>query len=185
MEMDIQVQGRAKPLNEGDGTALHPSLTPPISRTPSLRGKEGTEKGSKGVAGECCVVGTSVAKRVGEGEDPLADGHFRQHAVHEMRGGVGHAPAAARRAEATPFAREGDEAIESTVIAAKPQEAVGEDSAFEVGAEFFLDEVGQRALALPRPREERLEMLANDRVQSGVFRASPFVAPLRREPSVK
>ena len=94
----------------------------------------------------------------------MADGHFGQDAVHPVRRGVGHAPAAAGRAEATPLAGKGDEAIEAAFVAVKPQEAVGEDPAFEVRAELALDEAGHRAIAFAGPREEGFKMLANDGV---------------------
>ena len=164
MEVDVQVQGRAEALNEGDGAALASGPVPPISRAPAELGELGAEEGAEHLAGEPRVVGASVAKRVGEREDPLADGHFGQDAVHQVCRGVDHAPAAARRAEATPLAGKGYEAIEVAFVAVKPQEAVGEDPAFEVRAELPLDEAGHRAIAFSGAREEGLEMLANDGV---------------------
>jgi hypothetical protein len=92
----------------------------------------------------------------------------------------GHAPAAAGGAEATPFAGEGEEAVVAAGVAVEPQKAVGEDPAFEVRAKLPLDEAGHRAIVFSSSREKRLELLADDRVQLGVFRAAPFVAPFSR-----
>ena len=59
----------------------------------------------------------------------------------------------------------------------KPQEAMGEDPAFEVRAELPLDESGHRSIAFSGAREEGLELLANDGVQHGFVRAASFVRP--------
>ena len=106
-------------------------------------------------------------------------------AVHQVCRGVGHAPAAARGAEATPLARKGDEAIEPALVAVEPQETVGEDPALEVRAELPLDEAGHGPIAFSGAREEGLELLANDGVQHGLFGAAWFVAACgrRREES--
>ncbi len=106
----------------------------------------------------------------------MADGHLGQDAVHQVRRGVGHAPAAARGAEATPLAREGYEAILVALVAMKPEEAVGEDPTFEVRAELVLDEAGHRAIAFMGAREKGLELLADDSVQLRLFGAASCVA---------
>jgi hypothetical protein len=146
------------------------------SRAPAEAGEESPEEGAEHLAGEPGVVGAAVAKRVGQREDPLPDRHLGQDAVDEVRRGVGHAPAAARGAEAAPLAGEGDEALQSARIAAEPQEAVGEDPAAKVRAQLLLDEAGHRTIALPGAGEEALELLANDCVQLRLLGAVPFVA---------
>jgi hypothetical protein len=92
-----------------------------------------------------------------------------------VRGGVGHAAAAARRAEATPLAREGYEAVELALVAVEPEEAVGEDPAAKKGAELLLDETGRWLLAGSCAGEERFELLANGEVQGGLIRGSGVV----------
>ncbi len=54
---------------------------------------------------------------------------------------------------------------------------MGEDPAFEVRTELPLDEAGHRVIAFSGAREEGLELLANDGVQLGLFRAASFVGP--------
>src|SRR4029453_9016033 len=57
-----------------------------------------------------------------------------------MRRLFGHAAAAAARAEAPPFAREGHQALEGTRAAGHAREAAGERAAAEEVAELALDE---------------------------------------------
>ena len=54
--------------------------------------------------------------------------------------GTCHASGAARGTETTPLATEGDQLVVAAVGAAQPQEAVGQDAAFEEGVELVLDE---------------------------------------------
>ena len=65
---------------------------------------------------------------------------------------LGHAPGPARRAKATALAAEGDQLAVPAVTAAQPQEAVGQDAAFEKGVELVphkLRQVGaSRGLSL-------------------------------------
>ena len=58
----------------------------------------------------------------------------------------------------------------------KPQGTVGENPAFEIRAELPFVEAGHRAIAFSGPREEGLQLLANNGVQRGLFRAASFVA---------
>ena len=127
------------------------------------------------LAREAGVIGAPVAQGVGEGEDPLAHRHLGEDAIDEVRGGVGHAAAAARRAEATPLARERHEAVELAFVAVEPEEAVGEDSAAKKGAELLLDETGRRPLAGSCAGQEGLELLAEGSVQEGLLRRSRAV----------
>jgi len=59
-----------------------------------------------------------IAYKAGEDayrEGKMADGEIAEDTVDQMRGTLGHAPTAARRAEATSFAGEGDEDLVRTV----------------------------------------------------------------------
>ena len=60
--------------------------------------------------------------------------------VDEVGGGIRHAAPATGRAEPPALAREGNEAVVPTGVAVHAHEAVGEYAAFEIGAEFTLDE---------------------------------------------
>ena len=52
-------------------------------------------------------------------------------------------PGPARRTKAAPFAAESDELVVPAVAATQPQEAVGQDAAFEEGVELVLHELRQ------------------------------------------
>ena len=121
-------------------------MRPPNAST-QLR-KESPEEGSQHFAGELRVVGAAVAERVGEREHPLANGHSGPHAVDEVCRRVGHPAAAAGGAEASPFAREGHEALELAVVAAQPEESVSEDATADEGAQLLADEVRDAAIAV-------------------------------------
>jgi hypothetical protein len=99
----------------------------------------------------------------------LPDGHFRQDAIDEVRGGVGHSAPSTGGAEATPLARERDEAIVAAGVAVEPQKTVSKDSTAEVRAQLLLDEAGRRAIAFARSCQEGLEVFTNDRVQRSLL----------------
>jgi hypothetical protein len=103
-----------------------------------------------------------------DGEHPLADRQRWQDVVIEMSGDLHHAAGVARRADAATFAGEGHEALGGAVVAPDAGEAVGEDSAAEVGPEVLLDPA-RHALApwvcLGGPGQERLEVVLDDGVE--------------------
>ena len=113
------------------------------------------------------VVGKPVAQREGQREHPLAHGGGGQHAIDEVRGGVGHAAAAARGTEAAALAREGDDAVEAAAVAAHADEAVGKDPAAQGAAELARDEAG------PRPPVRIPRVISHSR---GVARPRHFLA---------
>ena len=65
-------------------------------------------------------------------------GTWGDDVVHQAGRRLRHATSAARGAEAAPLATEGDELVVAAVTAAKPQEAMGQDSALEEGVELGL-----------------------------------------------
>jgi hypothetical protein len=154
VKVHVQVQRGSKPLDEADRAALAVSQVPLISRAAAEFGKERAKEGAQHLAGEPRVVRAPVAERIGQCQDPLADGHFGQNAVHQVRRGIRHAPAAARGAEAAPLAGEGNEAIELAGIAVQSQEAMRQHTAAEVGSKLLLDESGCGLAHLPRASEK-------------------------------
>src|SRR2546426_12413980 len=87
---------------------------------------------------------------------PLAHRHARQHVVNEAGRALPHAPAPATRAEATPFARERDEAFQRALAAPQPGKAPLQYATPEKIPEPLFDERPQaRPLAvLGLPGEE-------------------------------
>ena len=115
------------------------------------------------------VEGRKPAKRVRKRKDILADRHVGEHAVHEMRGGIGHTSARAARAEPAPFARKCDEQIVATRIAARANEAVREDTALQVFSKFALDIFRNwLRIHIAGVDEEALEVLTHDAVEDGL-----------------
>jgi hypothetical protein len=74
------------------------------------------------------------AKLEREREHPLPHGHGREHAIDQMCGDVGHAPACAARADSARLAREGHEQIVAARVAVGAHEAVGEDTTSQIAA---------------------------------------------------
>ena len=80
---------------------------------------------------------------MGQAHYPLADGYDGEHLVDEVSGALDHAPATARRAEASSFARKGNEAFEAAVATADSRKPIGQDAALEEAAQLALDETWQ------------------------------------------
>jgi hypothetical protein len=121
-------------------------------------------------------LGAAVAEGIRKCQHPPADRNLGQNAIDEMGGGVpakrsfaciaaaslplGHPESSARRAEAAPLAREGDQAIVSTRVAMETKEAMREHAAAEEGAKLLLDEARGRLISQCGAREEACELLA-------------------------
>ncbi len=86
-----------------------------------------------------------------------------------MRGGVGHAPAAAGRTEAPALAGERDQPVLAAVVAVHAEESAGQDAAVEELTQLALDEARDDAIASRLGDEERLELPGQDTVQNGRF----------------
>ncbi len=163
---------------EGHGAALGAGDTP-VGSGPAAQGREdGAHEDPEDLLHQGRVVGEPVAKPSRQREDPLPDGDLGEDPVHQVRGRVGHAAAAAGGAEAAAFAREGDQAIEPARIAVYAHESVGEDAAVQEGPELALDEARDGALAFLRAGEERLELLLDRAVEDALLGAAARVAPL-------
>ncbi|HEY6356491.1 MAG TPA: hypothetical protein VIY30_18560 [Burkholderiaceae bacterium] len=96
--------------------------------------------------------------------------------IHQVRRRLRHPPRTARRAEPAPLAAEGQQLVVAAIVAAQPQEAVGEDAAFEERVELILDEPRQLAAGAGLGlRDEAGRMLLHQAVQRGLFGAVAFV----------
>jgi hypothetical protein len=95
VEVDVQVEGVAEALHEGDRTALAADYPPLLERPPSQRGEDRPNEDAQYRTRERRVVSEPVAEREGQREHPLPDGGLWQHTVHQVSGRIGHAPAAA------------------------------------------------------------------------------------------
>lgn len=106
-------------------------------------------------------AGSATRRAAGE---PTAGSAPRRNAVDQVRGGVGHAPAAAGGTEAATFAGEGDDAIGAALVAVHAHEPVGEDAAAEIGAEL--------------PFHEARMVRSRDRARARSSRALAALLPL-------
>jgi len=70
-----------------------------------------------------------VAQALRDGEHPLAHWKAREYVIVQVSCGLHHAPGAARGADTTAFAGEGDKVVVAAVIAAGAGKAVREDAA--------------------------------------------------------
>jgi len=95
MEVDIQIQGAAKPLHEGNGAALRAQDSGGLAGPTSERSKNRLHKDAEDFADKACVICQAVAKGERERENPLAYGNLGENTIDKMRCGVGHAAAAA------------------------------------------------------------------------------------------
>ncbi len=73
--------------------------------------------------------GQQQAQRDRQRQHPLAHRHMRDDVFDQVRGGLRHAPRAARGAEPPALAAEGDELVVAAVGAAQAQETVRQDAA--------------------------------------------------------
>jgi len=96
--------------------------------------------------------------------------------VDQVRGGLRHAPRPARGAEPAPLATEGDQFVVAAIGAAQAQEAVRQNSAFEVRVELVFDELRQSsASGLLSLSEEALGVLLHQALQRGLLGAVALV----------
>ncbi len=179
MKVDVGVQGAAKSLNQSHGSAVRLLDAAALTSSATRRGEHRSHEHLKDGAHEGRVVRETVAKGKGEGEHPLADRHLGKHAIDQMRSRVGHAPAAARRAERTPFARIRHEPILAAIIAVNANEAVREDAAVEELPQLALDEPRHGPLPRSLPLEERLELGRDNAVEDGFLGPAGGVAHRR------
>jgi len=96
--------------------------------------------------------------------------------VAQVRCGLGHAPRAARGADAAAFAGEGEKEVVPAVIATHPCKAVGKDAAFQILAESLLYISGRGVvvalaveLAGTGQLKPSLEVFGNRAVQQGAL----------------
>jgi len=170
VKVRVEVEGAAEPLDERHGATLgiDQAAGPGVA---AQMGEDRTEEDTPHLAKHGAVVGHPVAEREGHGEDPLAHRRMGQDPVDEVGGRVGHAAAAARRAEPAALAGEGDQRVLAAAGAVDPGEAVGEDPAGEEGEQLPQDEGGpvhggDRGLDAG---DEGLEVALEDPVESRVL----------------
>jgi len=165
VDVHVEIERAAEALHDRhraeaatwDAAAARARTEPPADRA-----QEHSDDG----ATERVVPGDEIPQPGRQGQHPLPDGHGWQDAFDQMRGALGHPPAAATRAQTASLAGEGDEAIEAARRAARPSETACETPARQELAKLALDERRKAVLAARRRHVQKcLEMVAHERVQ--------------------
>ena len=175
VEVRVEVERRTEALDEGNRRTLPVADAVDLLRTAPLVAEHAAQEHTQHGARQFRVPGARQPERVRHREHPLADGHLGQNPLDQVSRRVGHAPPAARRAEASPLARESDGTIAAAVVAAHAEEPVREDAAVEVGADLALDEPRYRRARLACLGEEGLELFADDLVEERLLGLVAFV----------
>ena len=116
--------------------------------------------------------GQQQPQRDRQRQHPLAHRHMGDDVVHQVSGGLCHAPGSARRAKAAPLAGEGYKLVVAAFAATQAQEAVGQDAAFEEGVELVLDKLRQIGAGCGLGLlEESRGMLLHQAVERGLLGA--------------
>ena len=103
MEMQIEIERAAEALGHDDRATAARCARPLWPRVRS-HGQQRAHEDAPDGGTELGVEGQQIADAEGEREHPLADRHVRQHVVDQVRGCVGHAPAATGRTETAALA---------------------------------------------------------------------------------
>jgi hypothetical protein len=180
VEVHVEAQRAVGALDECDGAdegVLHTAQAEMTLSAPAQRARERTDEGVEHVGAQAPVVREWVAQGPRQRAHPLANGHFGQDRVDEVRREVAHSAPETRRTEAAALAREGDKHLVAAAAAGELDTAVLEQAAAQVLLEVADHEARQAALLLGALDEPR-PVLAHQRVQQRLLRASPHI-PVR------
>jgi len=178
VKVHVEFQPAPEALHDGDRPALA-VRDAGAPAAPPVPAEHCADEHAQHGATERVIERETVAQAMRHGEHPLAHGDGRQHGVDEVRRLLGHAPAAAARADGACLAGERDEALEPAGVAPHAGEAAGEDPAAEEVAELALDEA-RHACAVAgrgRLREKAVEVRAHDPVEHRPRRRPWLVDP--------
>jgi hypothetical protein len=174
VQVDVEIGGRAQALDQRDGTALaFVTLQRRVVQQMPLDHALHHLQHRRDQLGLC---GQQHAQLNGQRQHPLPHRRVRDDGGHQVRRRLRHPACSARRAEAAPLATEGQQLVVAAFAAAQPQEAVGQDAAFEEGVECFGDESRQRGPgAALEVGDEAGSVLLHQAVQRGLLGAVAFV----------
>jgi hypothetical protein len=165
-----KVEGATEALDGGDcsGFAVGDALSTSGATIPA---EDGPDEDVADAAAELAIEGQEVAQPDRDREYPLSHGNPWYHAIDEVRCTVRHPAASTGRTETPALAREGDQGVLAAGGAVDPSEAVGQDSAAQVGAELLLHEIGEPPASsqLLGLVEESLQGLLDDLIQESLL----------------
>ena len=164
MEMRVAPEVVSEALDERDRPALGP-VDAAIAGAPAEESEDGADEHIEDRGDHLRVIGQPVAKRVGQGEHPLPDGNAGNNAVHQVRGRIRHASAAAGRADRSAMTRKRQELLLAADLALQAKEATRRNPAFEERPHLALDKARDVAAALPLRGQEGFQICGHDPVE--------------------
>jgi hypothetical protein len=105
VEVEVCVEGRPEAVQEGDGAEL--GIARCRRAGAAERGADGAEQDAEHVAGQARIAGQEGADSLRQGQDPLADGEWRQDVIGQVGGHFHHAAGVAGGADAAALAGAG------------------------------------------------------------------------------
>ena len=136
MKMDVEVQRRAKSLDEGNCT--RPGRGVRIACfLDQMRGNDAMDD-AQHATHDLGPAGEQETQLEWKTRHPLAHGLFGKYFINQQGRALRHPPCPAARAEAPSFTAESNQVLGVTRLAAHPQKAVFQPAAFEVVLEFSL-----------------------------------------------
>lgn len=141
--MNVEPQGRIEPLYHCHGTGLERAYDSDPARAPAQPGRHRAHEQTQHEAGQRRVEGHLVAKTVRDSQNSLSDRHSGQDLIDEVKSGVGHPPADARRAETAALTRKRHKTALAAVLAASAKKTMRQDAAFEKGLDLSDHEAGE------------------------------------------
>jgi hypothetical protein len=105
---------------------------------------DGPQYGPRDPIEQCRIAVDEIAQAFEKGNHPLTHRHFGEYVLDEVRGRLGHAPRGAGRTHASALAGVGDQKVMPTPGAAGAGEAVRQNAAGQVPAQFPLDVCSDR-----------------------------------------
>ena len=173
--MCVQIQRPAKPLNNRHGATVYIGKAALAGAGAQMPMHLPQQHAHHGLA-QVVAPGQQIPEAVRQRQDPLhpnahsprvggpglSNRDIRDDVVHQVRGALGHAPAAAPRTEPSALARERDQALGLAPDAPESCEPASEEAARQERPKLLLDKA-RHALAVAEVRclgEERLQVLA-------------------------
>lgn len=127
------------------------------------------------------VEAQQVAQSGWQRQRPVADRSLRKGPVNQVRGGLRHPSAAARRVESRTLAAQGHQPIVLAGIPMDPHKPLAQKATVQEPTDLPVYERRQPMAGLPRARHQRGECARDRPIQHALLRAAPRV--LKRRPS--
>ncbi len=176
--MGIRPERRIEALDHRHRAGLHRADHAFPPRAPPQPRRDRANELAQHRAGQHGIEHHPRAQRVGQGQDPLSNGHVRDDAIHEPGREVAHAASYAARTETTTAARERDGAAPPAVATLGQDQTLRKNPAAQEGLHFGHDERGEHRRLGHRLQltDERLPVRLQRRIEDGFFWPVPLVA---------